>query len=277
VKDKSLSMGVSIGKSSIVQFKMEEKSKQARDIIEELIPFLRKVHRFILRSATTNFKESVFLQCINGLHQKVMSLQESILVLTDHFKYSDLISLQRTMFETAFLMWYLQGLPFEAKRWLDWTSLTLDQQRQIPRRKEEVLSYLAEEDYSQIKELLESHPEFINGAMRFSPTVLRRILHLSIHNSVDDPFKNYYWLTSGYTHANFTGIWKQGIFSEFQKTDSELTSLYLLLNASGIFMEVMHKSIDQEQCNRFDEFFADGFKSIQSGSELLEKMKKKGA
>ena len=216
------------------------------------LDLLKKIHINIIDNAKKNeeFKNNYLYQVIELLHRKIISLVESIIVLNRNYKYAESRMLLRNVFETGIFILYLQQRPFESLRWLNWNNLSASDKDKIPNKYDDFKKYLIDNGYKQTIDIMskDNHSSIKN----FSPSFIRNMAFKNNQYLNGDDFKEFYNLVCKFSHPSFLSMAKNDILELESKIDIEKSTLFILLESSTIFIEVLKNFVDDGLSKVFD-------------------------
>lgn len=223
--------------------------------IINLLDLLKKVHANIIGNARKNkkFKENYFYQVVEQLHRKVISLAESVIILNRNYKYAEAQMIQRNIFETAIFILYLQKFPFEGERWLNWNNLPFSDKENVPKKYEEYKWYLIDRGRTETVAMMNKSNHL--SIRNFSPAFIRDMAFRDHPDLQGDDFKEYYERVCKFSHPSFLSMMKNDRLDIASKEDIEKSVLFILLESSTIFVDVLTNFIDTHIKETFEKAY----------------------
>jgi len=232
--------------------------------IINLLDLLKRVHINVIENARRNqeLKKFYLYQVTEQLHRKIISLVESVIILNRHYKYAESQMIQRNIFETAIFILYLQKFPFESERWLNWNNLSFIDKENIPKKYEAYKQYLIDKGHTDTVAMM--NKDNYRSIRNFSPTFIRDMAFRDHPDLEGNDFKEYYTRVCKFAHPSFLSMAKNDRLDVGSKEDIEKSVLFILLESSTIFVDILTKFIDTNVKETFEKAY-----SLQK--ELLSK------
>lgn len=216
------------------------------------LDLLKKIHISIIGNAKKNeeFKNNYLYQVIELLHRKIISLVESIIILNRNYKYAESRMLLRNVFETGIFILYLQQYPFESLRWLNWNNLSASDKDKIPKKYDDFKQFLTDNGYNET--LMIMNKDNYTSIKNFSPSFIRDMAFSNNPHVNGSDFKEFYNLVCKFSHPSFVSMMKNDKLDLDSKMDIEKSTLFILLESTTIFIEVLNNFADAGLSKVFD-------------------------
>jgi hypothetical protein len=225
------------------------------------LDLLKKIHVNIIANARKNkkFKETYFYQVTELLHRKIISLVESIIVLNRNYKYAESRMILRNVFETGIFILYLQQYPNESIRWMNWNNLPMADKDKIPRKYEDFKKFLENNGYTDTVSILTK--KNCNLIRNFSPSFIRDMVFGNNPNYDGTDFKEFYDLVCKFSHPSFVSMNQNDSLNLNAKTDIEKSTLFILIESSTIFIDILKDFIEDS----YKETFEKAYQELRNG------------
>ena len=220
------------------------------------LDLLKRIHVNIIANARKNqkFKETYFYQVTELLHRKIISLVESIIVLNRNYKYAESRMILRNVFETGIFILYLQQYPYESIRWMNWNNLPIVDKDKIPKKYEDFKKFLEDNDYAKTVGILTK--KNCNSIRNFSPSFIRGMAFSNNPNYAGKDFMEFYDLVCKFSHPSFVSMNQNDSLNLNAKTDIEKSTLFILIESSTIFVDILKDFIDDLYKETFEKAYS---------------------
>lgn len=221
------------------------------------LDLLKRIHINIIANAKKNqkFKETYFYQVTELLHRKIISLVESVIILNRNYKYAESRMILRNVFETGIFILYLQQYPYESIRWLNWNNLPITDKDKIPRKYDDFKKFLENNDYTEtVRILTKKNCSLIRN---FSPSFIRDMAFSNNPNYDGKDFREFYDLVCKFSHPSFVSMNQNDSLNLDAKADMEKSTLFILIESSTIFMDILKDFIDGSYKETFEKAYSE--------------------